>query len=153
MGVKTRIVSVLAASAFCVVSAGAWAQQYNTVTGAEPDIAAVFSGGRVSFQTNDNLSNFVVRIAGPSDYYGQVSSARTLPSIRLADFGEVPDGLYSYEITAATTQQVQSVRRATPGANGRTGNAQVAYVGMSSTGTFYVQDGQIVPFDLTATED
>lgn len=111
-----------------------------------------FAGTRLSFAPNPDLSNFTLRVTGPDGYAGQVFSPRVVPSFRLADHGSVPDGLYTYEITAATRERV---RRASPmqaSANGRAPGAGTGFVGMSQSGSFRVVNGRILELDRDAEE-
>jgi hypothetical protein len=111
-----------------------------------------FSGTRLSFSADSALSNFTLNVSGPDDYYGQIFSARVVPSFRLADHGSVPDGIYRYQITAATPERV---RRASPrpdGADGREPGAGPGFVGMSQSGSFRVVNGRILELDPTVEE-
>lgn len=145
--VKLLAASVLTAG---LISAAAVAQQ--------PRLAPVsghteqFIGSRLSFTVDPTLSNFTLRVLGPDGYYGQVESARVAPTFRLTDFGSVPDGLYRYEMTAATSEQRVLATPPVAGADGRTGRARPALVGTSMTGSFRVVNGQILQMDPAASE-
>jgi hypothetical protein len=112
-----------------------------------------FSGSRLTFAPRAGLSNFTLTVAGPDSYRGQVFSARVAPTFRLADHGSVPDGRYTYEITAATTERRQMASLPPAGADGREGPARPGFVGVSQTGRFLVENGRIVPFDAALTEE
>jgi len=111
-----------------------------------------FNGTRLNFSTDSALSNFTLRVSGPDGYHGQVFSARSAPSFRLGDHGSVPDGLYSYEMTAATPQLIRQASMPVPGADGRSANARPGNVGTSMTGSFRVLNGQILILDSSASE-
>tara|TARA_R110000868_G_scaffold11644_6_gene56952 strand:+ start:24957 stop:25406 length:450 start_codon:yes stop_codon:yes gene_type:complete len=111
-----------------------------------------FVGSRLSFRAEPTLTNFTLRVSGPDGYHGEIQSARVAPTFRLADFGSVPDGLYTYEITAATTEQEVLATPAVAGADGRSGRARPGLVGTSTTGSFRVVNGQILQMDLAASE-
>ncbi|WP_417482713.1 hypothetical protein [Maricaulis sp.] len=150
----TRSLLAAVALATGMVMVPAMAQRPATLTQGElpRDVTPQFIGSRLSFNADSSLSNFTLRVSGPQGYTGEVTSARVAPTFRLADFGSVPDGLYTYELAAATTQQLV---RATPeidGANGRSGGARPGLVGTTTTGTFRVLNGQILQQDSAATE-
>jgi len=111
-----------------------------------------FNGTRLNFNTDSSLSNFTLRVSGPDGYHGQVFSARSAPSFRLGDHGSVPDGLYSYEMTAATPQLMRQASMPVPGADGRSAHARPGNVGTSMTGSFRVVNGQILILDSSASE-
>ena len=140
---KLIVSSVLAVSAF--VSAPAVAD----------DVRVELSGTRVSLDqsTARGLSNFTLRVSGPDGYIAEVFSRSAAPSLRLTDFGQLPDGRYVYELTAATQQTQRQVGRLRSGENGRSGVAQAPRVGMQQDGYFVVQNGRIVQFDPTETEN
>jgi hypothetical protein len=133
-----------------LVSAAAVAQQPRPA--AQPGLTEQFVGSRLSFSVDSSLSNFTLRVTGPNGYHGEVQSARVAPSFRLADFGSVPDGLYTYEMTAATAEQQVLATPSVPGADGRSGRARPALVGTSMTGAFRVVNGQILQMDPSASE-
>jgi len=152
MGVKARLSALLAATAALALISGPVSAQISTINNAaEAQIDANFSGGRILFESRSRLTNYSVRVVGPDGYVGELQSARTAPSFRLADFGEVPDGQYTYEIFAATSEIQRSVRRAAPGENGRDVSSRPR-VGTSSSGSFHVRNGQIIEFDTSAEE-
>jgi|TARA_R110002073_G_scaffold34954_1_gene102900 hypothetical protein len=111
-----------------------------------------FIGSRLSFRTDPSLSNYTLRVTGPDGYQGQVQSARVAPTFRLADFGSVPDGLYTYEMTAATTERQVLATPPVAGADGRSGRATPGLIGTSMTGSFRVVNGQILQMDPAASE-
>ncbi|WP_417490562.1 hypothetical protein [Maricaulis sp.] len=111
-----------------------------------------FVGTRLSFSVDPSLSNFTLRVSGPNGYNGEVQSARVAPTFRLGDFGSVPDGLYTYEMTAATNERQVLATPPVAGANGRDGRQQVARIGTSMTGSFRVVNGQILQLDPAASE-
>jgi hypothetical protein len=111
-----------------------------------------FSGTRLNFNVESSLSNFTLRVTGPDGYHGQVFSARSAPSYRLGDYGTVADGLYYYEMTAATTQTARMATPPVAGANGRSGQARPGTIGTATSGSFRVANGQILILDSSASE-
>lgn len=119
------------------------------------DVEVELSGTRISLDqsTARGLSNFTLRVIGPDGYVAEVFSRNSAPSLRLTDFGDMPDGQYSYEFSAATQERRQWVSRRQSMNNGRSGNAQPGFVGTQQSGSFRVLDGRIVVIDTNATEN
>ena len=115
-------------------------------------VEEAFSGSRLVFNGGTGLSNFTLRVAGPDGYQGEVYSARVLPTLRLEDHGRVPDGLYTYELTAATQERAVVASPRPSGSDGRPASAGVGFVGVSQNGSFRVADGRIVEIDQAAVE-
>ncbi|WP_417476830.1 hypothetical protein [Maricaulis sp.] len=144
---KLLAASVLAAG---LITVSAVAQQPRLST--QGGFTEQFIGSRLSFTTDPGLSNYTLTVTGPDGYHGQIESARVAPTFRLADFGSVPDGLYSYEMTAATTEQQVLATPPVSGADGRSGRTRPALVGTSMSGSFRVVNGQILQMDPAASE-
>lgn len=115
---------------------------------ADAGLSARYAGSRIYFDADPTYFNITVSVSGPNGYYGQVFSERRAPSIRLADFGSVVDGIYRFEMTAATqVYAAEPSSRAPAGHNGREPTAQRPREGVSFTGSFRVQNGQVLVFD------
>jgi hypothetical protein len=145
---------VIAASLIGISSVPAFGQGFRSVDQSVQDASFEerFSGSRLNFNVESSLSNFTLRVSGPDGYHGQVFSARSAPSLRLGDYGNVPDGLYYYEMTAATTQQVRSATAPVAGADGRPAHARPGNIGTATSGSFRVANGQILILDSSASE-
>jgi hypothetical protein len=101
-----------------------------------------FSGTEVSFAIKDSLSNVTLTIAGPEDFAATAFAPSGVPSIDLARVGPMADGLYHYQLTAATQEKVRSVAKLD---NGRDDRGRIeSRKGVVSSGTFWVKDGVIV---------
>jgi len=102
----------------------------------------VFSGNQISARSGAGLSNVTLAVSGPDGYYAQQFSKTGAPSLALAANGSLPDGLYTWEITGATSQMVKSTKSSFD--NGRGENARLM-VNKPNTqsGTFRVQNGSI----------
>ncbi|MFT6660864.1 MAG: hypothetical protein ACJA0K_000846 [Maricaulis maris] len=115
---------------------------------ADAGLSARYAGSRIYFDADPTYFNITVSVSGPNGYHGQVFSERRAPSFRLADFGEVADGLYHFEMTAATqTYAAEPSSREQAGYNGREPTAQRPREGVSFTGSFRVENGQVLVFD------
>ena len=96
----------------------------------------------VAFMLKRPLSNSTLSVSGPDDFHARVYSKSGEVAIDLGKFGALEDGVYHYDITAATDQPAK-VR--TPLDNGRDAKANVApRLGVAMSGTFTVKDGKIV---------
>ena len=81
-------------------------------------------------------------VAGPDDFHASTFSKSGAVAIDLGKFGALEDGLYHYQITAATDQPAK-VR--TPLDDGRDANAKVKPLkSVEMSGTFDVKGGNIV---------
>ncbi len=98
-------------------------------------------GTRVSFQQNRILKNITLSISGPDGFNAQVFSESAFPYIDLEQFGRVVDGIYNYQISAATDELLE-VRDKLD--NGR-GENNRTYInkGVRQSGTFRIIDGQV----------
>lgn len=111
------------------------------------------AGTRIRFDADSELSNFTLSVTGPGGYHGSVTSARVPPSFRLADHGSVVDGLYQFEITAATPERRRDASPQQAAYNGRDPRAgTTAYLGYSYSGAFRVVNGRIMEFDQAEQE-
>jgi len=134
-------------SLLLVVPVGGAVGQTQSVA-ADVGLSARYAGSRIYFDADPTYSNITVSVSGPDGYHGQVYSERRAPSFRLADFGEVADGLYRFEITAATqVYATDQSSREPAGYNGRAPTAQRPREGVSFTGSFRVENGQVLVFD------
>ena len=105
------------------------------------------SADRVSFEIDGRYTNYSLTISGPSGYLAQASAARSAPTVRLADYGAAPDGLYTFDLSAATDRIDASVGRVDHAANGREPGAGSPRVGAYFSGRFRVVDGRIAIFE------
>ena len=119
------------------------------------DVEVELSGTRISLDQASarGLSNFTLRVVGPNGYIAEVFSRRSAPSLRLTDYGDLADGEYAYEFTAATQERRQWAVRRQSSDNGRSGNAQPGFVGTQQSGSFRVLDGRIIVIDANASEN
>lgn len=106
-----------------------------------------FTQTRLAFSVTGTFTNYTLTVSGPHGYYAQAYGARTVPTLRLADQGEVPDGLYTYQLTAATDRYQEQVGTVNQLNNGRDNTTQRPRVGASASGSFRVRDGRILEFD------
>ena len=155
MGARPRLAAVLAVSALIGFSGPVLAQSFRSgpVETAQPAFEPQLAGGRVAFSASPGLSNYTLRVTGPGNYTAERFSERRAPSLRLADFGELEDGLYRWSISAATSQIERRVGAEELARNGRSGSSANLYVGRQMSGSFHVRNGQIVQIDPSATEE
>ncbi|MEQ8435829.1 MAG: hypothetical protein RIA71_16485 [Oceanicaulis sp.] len=134
----TVSVSMLAAMIACAAPAHGQEQ-----LDAEPR----FAGERLVFTVSGAYTNYVLSVAGPESYYAQIQGARSAPTLRLRDHGAVPDGLYQWQLSAATNRMVQGAARMDQTSNGREPGAGTPRIGAQTSGAFRVEDGRIMIFD------
>jgi hypothetical protein len=106
------------------------------------------SGTVVGFTPSRAHSGGTLTVVGPGGFVASVSSKRGLPLLDLAQFGSVPDGQYTYQLDAATSQ-VDTSRIMQN--NGRAKKANVRPRRSDSlSGVFVVKGGSIVVAPLAA---
>jgi hypothetical protein len=113
-------------------------------TGLADDLrkAEQFSGTHLAFEFAAPYGNATLTVSGPNDFQARAASKTGAPSLDLQKFGTVADGSYTYQLTASSDRE----SAASPGLdNGRAGKAGVALPSVSTSGTFRVKDGVIVP--------
>lgn len=106
-----------------------------------------FTATRLAFSVEGSYTNYTLSVSGPQGYYAQAHGARSVPTLRLADYGEVPDGQYSYLLTAATDRYQEQVSQASRLDNGRDQATTRPRVGVAMSGSFQVRDGRILEFE------
>lgn len=106
-----------------------------------------FAGERLVFTVSGAYTNYVLSVAGPESYYAQIQGARSAPTLRLRDHGAVPDGLYQWQLSAATNRTVPGAARTDQTSNGREPGAGTPRIGAQTSGAFRVEDGRIMIFD------
>jgi len=155
MGARPRLAAFMAASALIVLSGPVSAQSFRSgpVESAQPAFEPQLTGGRVAFNAVPGLSNYTLRVTGPGNYSAERYSERRAPSLRLADYGDLEDGIYRWSLSAATSQIERRVGAEELARNGRTGTSANLYVGREMSGSFQVRNGQIVPIDRSVTEE
>lgn len=144
--VRSLSVAILLACP-AVVMTSTPAHSQSAAVASNDGLSARFAGGRIYFESNPAYFNFTVSVSGPDGYFGQVFSERRAPSFRLSDHGSVEDGLYRFEITAATQELNRQASREPAGYNGRDSRNTQARVGVSFAGSFRVENGQVRVYD------
>ena len=109
------------------------------------DASEAFSGSLVAFRVHGSYSHFTVTVAGPGDFQARAYDQYRAPTVRLDDFGALQDGLYRYEITAASFEYGQRSQFD----NGRDTTA-TPRIGVSRSGIFRVDNGMIAPLSAMA---
>jgi hypothetical protein len=118
----------------------------------EPLAVEAFSGNTVMFDLTGAYHNVTVTVVGPWNYHAEAFAKKGVPPIELERYGKVLDGLYHYELTAASSGKLVEVR---PGLNNGRGQAPRTrqYQAAELTGSFRVEDGKILPRDDTPEEE
>ncbi|PTW55736.1 hypothetical protein C8N35_11261 [Breoghania corrubedonensis] len=143
---RSSFVPVLAALVIAVV--GSWS---GAALAESDDLIATnrFSGATVGFDLGGDYRNVTLTITGPNGFSVSARSERTAPVINLRKFGEVEDGRYNYQLTAATSKRI--VVHASLD-NGRGDAARTErYAGVAASGSFLVKGGVI--FQPTEQEE
>ncbi len=108
----------------------------------ELDAFRTLSGSEVSFSLGGAYSNSMLTISGPDGFIIRTFSKTGNPAVDLIKAKANVDGVYTYEITAASSETV-TIRN--PQNNGRGGaDRGTMKRGVSATGSFVVKGGMIV---------
>ena len=110
---------------------------------ADDMVAAEQLGGKKSgFLLKGSLSNATLTVSGPDSFHASAFSKSGAVAIDLGESGPLEDGVYNYQITAATAD-LAKVRTSLD--NGRDPAVEKAqHTSMAMSGTFLVKDGAIV---------
>ena len=98
-----------------------------------------FSGNTVSI-TFPSHGLVTLEIVGPKDFYMKGSSNGSSASI---DIGSPADGLYKYQVFAASGVKISSIKQRI-GDNGRSREPSTMFANVSASGSFVVEGGKIV---------
>ncbi len=118
-----------------------------------------FSGDVVQIVLAGQVFNTTLSVAGPGGYYAQAYAKAGTPMIKLSQHGPVADGIYIWQVTAATDEMIEvrdkglrsgsikpsGYRRASPG-------MITINKGTAESGSFRVQNWAILP-KSDATEE
>ncbi len=107
-----------------------------------------FKDTRVGFALKDDVSNVTVVVAGPNRFRAKAFSAKGAPVLELRKFGKVSDGLYKYEITAASRDKISLVNEKLNNGRGLKARKSVSR-GVSTSGSFRIVKGRIAAEDPT----
>lgn len=149
---RFRDLAFLATLAFAVFAVPGFSSAQGSSNTAEADISVRMTGTRLYFEADPDYFNYTLRVTGPNEYVGEIFSARRPPSFRLGDHGSVADGIYRYEISAATREYATFATPRAPGADGRSASSQQPRVGVVTGGSFRVLNGQILVSSETESE-
>ena len=132
--VGVSVALLMGASGVMAVSDAATAQSMNAVKR--------FSDATVGFSMKGSYSNYSLTVTGPNGFNATVMSKKSAPALNLRKLGIIDDGIYRYNLTAASSKAM-SVR--TPENSGRGGDKKTAMMaGVSDSGSFVVKGGKIV---------
>jgi hypothetical protein len=105
----------------------------------------------VGFKLKESYSDVSLSISGPHHLHANAHARGAAPSVDLRQFGRPEDGLYHYQLNAATNE---AVRSNTKHDNGR-GDRERGEMrrGVATSGVFWVKNGAIVQHDRNAREE
>jgi len=85
-----------------------------------------------------------VLIEGPKEYSAMIEFGKSVPGFDLKKYGDVADGLYSYEIRGGTGEKVKKPEALNNGREGK--DVGYDFVSFVLSGNFLVDGGVIVDF-------
>ncbi|MEX0343968.1 MAG: hypothetical protein AB3N20_03530 [Rhizobiaceae bacterium] len=134
-----RLLSVWLAGALTLAVTAAFANK-------PMDAEIILQGSEVRVNLGADLSNATLTIGGPNGYYAATSSERGSLSIDLIKTGGTADGVYTYEVKAATSETIKILNPVDNGERGaRRGglDAGTSYVPAYTFGSFRASGGII----------
>ncbi len=111
-----------------------------------------FAGDVVQVVPDGQVHNTTLSIAGPNGYYAQAYAKAGTPMIKLSQHGPVADGIYIWQVTAATDELIEVHNKGRR--SGSTNNSGYLSTspgtirvnkGTAESGSFRVQNGAILP--------
>ncbi len=105
-----------------------------------------FGGDSLSAKPSISMSNMTLTVTGPNGYYAKEYSSHQAPSLSLSKNGTMADGLYNWELTGATSKQVEANPMGLDNGRGSSARKFVSQ-SMTESGSFRVVGGSIVAPD------
>jgi hypothetical protein len=101
-----------------------------------------FTESTLGFDLKSRYSNFTFTVTGPAGFSAQEFSSSSPPSLDIRKFNDLPDGVYVYQLSAATDEKIRTYTP--PDNNGRDGTpAGTVLKSASLTGSFLLTKGVI----------
>ncbi len=111
-----------------------------------------FSGDVVQVLLDGKVHNTTLSIAGPGGYYAQAYAKAGMPMIKLSRHGKVADGIYIWQVTAATEDLIEVRDKGLRSDRSNSSGYLSASPGMirinkgtAESGSFRIQNGSILP--------
>ena len=111
-----------------------------------------FAGDVVQIVPDGQVFNTTLSIAGPNGYYAQAYAKAGTPMIKLSQHGPVADGIYIWQVTAATNEMIEvrdeGLRSGSSNSSGYLSTSPGMITinkGTAESGSFRVQNGAILP--------
>src|SRR5215207_7861379 len=111
---KSATMGVMACLAIGISSAG-WAQDLK--------VTQKLTDTQIGFNLDGTYSNYSLTISGPNGFHAIAASRTDVPSIDLRLYGEYDDGVYHYQLIAASGETVPVRTALDNGREGRPANA------------------------------
>ncbi|HEX2256149.1 MAG TPA: hypothetical protein VHG92_05495 [Afifellaceae bacterium] len=108
------------------------------------------SGGVVGFDLQGPYKNVTLSIAGPKGFSATTSVERGNPSLNLGR--GLPDGVYTYQLSAATDEPADVVPQGLDNGRGEGAKDRKPLRDVSTSGSFVVRNGSILPPQALAEE-
>jgi hypothetical protein len=101
-----------------------------------------FTETTLGFDVKGRYANFTFTVTGPAGFSTQEFSGGSAPSLDIRKFGDLPDGVYIYQLSAATDEKVRTFTP--PDNNGRDGSPPPTVLqGAALSGSFLLTKGVI----------
>jgi hypothetical protein len=101
-----------------------------------------FTETTLGFDLKARYSNFTFTVTGPAGFSTQEFSKSSAPSLDIRKFTDLPDGVYIYQLSAATDEKIRTYTP--PDNNGRDGTpAGTVLKGAALSGSFLLTKGVI----------
>ena len=150
-----------------VIAPGLSASDSPAVSPVDPATSAEeqYYGDVVRIVLAGRVHNTTLTITGPADYYAWAYAEEGIPTVQLSELGTVADGIYIWQITAATDELIEvrddgsrgapssrSTERGVSSGDLRRGTVTINK-GTAESGSFRVQNGVILPKSNSVEEE
>ena len=139
----------LAAAALILVSSSVTAKE---VKDAGVVLFEVAEGLTISFEPIEvpkGANGMSILVVGPKEYEAFLPTGKEIPRIRLEEFGDIADGVYSYEVRGTTGEKIALKEEVN---NGRDKPSTAEFVTFAVAGEVWVKNGKIISFDPDAVD-
>lgn len=107
-----------------------------------------FSGSQINFVMKNDVHNITFTVGGSDGFYQQIFLENGTPTLDLSQLKEIKDGVYHYQINAASNEMVKNQSKSDDGRGEKT--RKLINKGLQQSGHFRVVKGKIAEYKKIA---